>query len=98
MLWDPPGTDVLATMPSPRVVKTHLPAHILPKSFWENRCKVTPNPGLSLGGHRSPPNSSEASPTATPSSILNGVRTGGWSIPPVGGPGGAPYTLWLLCR
>ncbi|XP_068258752.1 sulfotransferase 1B1-like isoform X3 [Nyctibius grandis] len=33
------GTDLLATMPSPRVVKTHLPAHILPKSFWENRCK-----------------------------------------------------------
>ncbi|KFR10456.1 Sulfotransferase family cytosolic 1B member 1 [Opisthocomus hoazin] len=36
----PAGTDVLATMPSPRVVKTHLPAHILPKSFWENRCKM----------------------------------------------------------
>ncbi|XP_009271872.1 PREDICTED: sulfotransferase family cytosolic 1B member 1, partial [Aptenodytes forsteri] len=34
------GTDLLATMPSPRVVKTHLPAHILPKSFWENRCKM----------------------------------------------------------
>ncbi|NXC13680.1 ST1B1 Sulfotransferase, partial [Corythaeola cristata] len=34
------GTDLLATMPSPRVVKTHLPAHILPKSFWENRCKI----------------------------------------------------------
>ncbi|NWT40774.1 ST1B1 Sulfotransferase, partial [Chroicocephalus maculipennis] len=33
-------TDLLATMPSPRVVKTHLPAHILPKSFWENRCKM----------------------------------------------------------
>ncbi|KAK4817827.1 hypothetical protein QYF61_000662 [Mycteria americana] len=36
----PAGTDLLATMPSPRVVKTHLPAHILPKSFWENRCKM----------------------------------------------------------
>ncbi|NXP12592.1 ST1B1 Sulfotransferase, partial [Thinocorus orbignyianus] len=36
----PAGTDQLATMPSPRVVKTHLPAHILPKSFWENRCKM----------------------------------------------------------
>ncbi|XP_054255064.1 sulfotransferase 1B1-like, partial [Indicator indicator] len=36
----PAGTDVLATMPSPRVVKTHLPARILPKSFWENRCKM----------------------------------------------------------
>ncbi|XP_009330077.1 PREDICTED: sulfotransferase family cytosolic 1B member 1 [Pygoscelis adeliae] len=34
------GTDLLATMPSPRVLKTHLPAHILPKSFWENRCKM----------------------------------------------------------
>ncbi|KAM7021580.1 sulfotransferase 1B1-like isoform 1-T2 [Passerculus sandwichensis] len=34
------GTDLLATMPSPRVVKTHLPTHILPKSFWENRCKM----------------------------------------------------------
>ncbi|XP_074397086.1 sulfotransferase 1B1 isoform X2 [Zonotrichia albicollis] len=34
------GTDLLATMHSPRVVKTHLPTHILPKSFWENRCKM----------------------------------------------------------
>ncbi|XP_031965629.1 sulfotransferase family cytosolic 1B member 1-like isoform X1 [Corvus moneduloides] len=34
------GTDLLATMPSPRVVKSHLPAHILPKSFWGNRCKM----------------------------------------------------------
>ncbi|NXT13571.1 ST1B1 Sulfotransferase, partial [Prunella fulvescens] len=33
-------TDLLATMPSPRIVKTHLPVHILPKSFWENRCKM----------------------------------------------------------
>ncbi|NXS64547.1 ST1B1 Sulfotransferase, partial [Brachypteracias leptosomus] len=36
----PSGTELLATMPSPRVVKTHLPANILPKSFWENRCKM----------------------------------------------------------
>ncbi|NXI49702.1 ST1B1 Sulfotransferase, partial [Chloroceryle aenea] len=36
----PAGTELLATMPSPRVVKTHLPTHILPKSFWENRCKM----------------------------------------------------------
>ncbi|NWR90085.1 ST1B1 Sulfotransferase, partial [Furnarius figulus] len=36
----PAGTDLLATMPSPRVVKTHLPAHVLPKSFWENNCKM----------------------------------------------------------
>ncbi|NWT84601.1 ST1B1 Sulfotransferase, partial [Lanius ludovicianus] len=35
-----PGTDLLATMPSPRVVKSHLPAHILPKSFWGNHCKM----------------------------------------------------------
>ncbi|KFP91003.1 PREDICTED: sulfotransferase family cytosolic 1B member 1-like, partial [Apaloderma vittatum] len=34
------GTDLLATMPSPRVIKTHLPIRILPKSFWENRCKM----------------------------------------------------------
>lgn len=44
-LWSP-GTEVLATMPSPRVVKSHLPAHILPKSFWDNGCKVAPNLGL----------------------------------------------------
>ncbi|NXN97035.1 ST1B1 Sulfotransferase, partial [Rhinopomastus cyanomelas] len=36
----PAGTDLLADMPSPRVVKTHLPVHILPKCFWENRCKM----------------------------------------------------------
>ncbi|XP_027528816.1 sulfotransferase family cytosolic 1B member 1-like [Neopelma chrysocephalum] len=36
----PAGTDLLTTMPSPRVVKTHLPADVLPKSFWENRCKM----------------------------------------------------------
>ncbi|NWQ74467.1 ST1B1 Sulfotransferase, partial [Columbina picui] len=34
------GTDLLATMPSPRLVKTHLPAHILPKSFWTQGCKM----------------------------------------------------------
>uniref|UniRef100_A0A8D2MBI6 Sulfotransferase n=1 Tax=Zonotrichia albicollis TaxID=44394 RepID=A0A8D2MBI6_ZONAL len=38
----PPGsTKQLEAMPSPRIIKTHIPAHILPKSFWENRCKVT---------------------------------------------------------
>ncbi|KFQ26158.1 Sulfotransferase family cytosolic 1B member 1, partial [Mesitornis unicolor] len=36
----PAGTELLATMPSPRLVKTHLPAHILPKSFWTNGCKM----------------------------------------------------------
>lgn len=35
------GTEQLEAMPSPRIIKTHIPAHILPKSFWENRCKVT---------------------------------------------------------
>ncbi|NWJ01281.1 ST1B1 Sulfotransferase, partial [Crypturellus undulatus] len=33
-------TDLLANRPSPRVVKTHLPAHVLPPSFWLNGCKV----------------------------------------------------------
>uniref|UniRef100_A0A674HH62 Sulfotransferase n=1 Tax=Taeniopygia guttata TaxID=59729 RepID=A0A674HH62_TAEGU len=36
----PAGTDQLEAMPSPRIIKTHIPAHILPKSFWENRCKM----------------------------------------------------------
>ncbi|XP_057880331.1 sulfotransferase 1B1-like [Melospiza georgiana] len=36
----PPGTKLLEAMPSPRIIKTHIPAHILPKSFWENRCKM----------------------------------------------------------
>ncbi|NXD43527.1 ST1B1 Sulfotransferase, partial [Copsychus sechellarum] len=34
------GTDQLEAMPSPRIIKTHIPAHILPKSFWENHCKM----------------------------------------------------------
>jgi len=34
------GTEQLEAMVSPRIIKTHIPAHILPKSFWENRCKV----------------------------------------------------------
>ncbi|XP_077638711.1 sulfotransferase 1B1 isoform X2 [Lonchura striata] len=36
----PAGTEQLEVMPSPRIIKTHIPAHILPKSFWENRCKM----------------------------------------------------------
>ncbi|NXP25725.1 ST1B1 Sulfotransferase, partial [Scytalopus superciliaris] len=36
----PAGTDQLKDMASPRIIKTHIPAHILPKSFWENRCKM----------------------------------------------------------
>ncbi|KGL75108.1 Sulfotransferase family cytosolic 1B member 1 [Tinamus guttatus] len=34
------GTELLPKMASPRIIKTHIPAHILPKSFWENHCKV----------------------------------------------------------
>ncbi|XP_066173874.1 sulfotransferase 1B1-like isoform X1 [Sylvia atricapilla] len=36
----PAGTEQLKAMPSPRIIKTHIPAHVLPKSFWENRCKM----------------------------------------------------------
>ncbi|XP_069480828.1 sulfotransferase 1B1-like isoform X2 [Ambystoma mexicanum] len=35
-----PGTEVLSRMPSPRLLRTHLPISLLPKSFWENSCKV----------------------------------------------------------
>nr|XP_009685582.1 PREDICTED: sulfotransferase family cytosolic 1B member 1-like [Struthio camelus australis] len=34
------GTEQLASMPSPRVVKTHLPVHVLPPTFWANGCKM----------------------------------------------------------
>ncbi|XP_049671537.1 sulfotransferase 1B1-like [Accipiter gentilis] len=36
----PAGTEQLEAMVSPRIIKTHIPAHILPKSFWENCCKM----------------------------------------------------------
>ncbi|KAM4631662.1 sulfotransferase 1B1-like isoform 2-T2 [Discoglossus pictus] len=36
----PPGTDLLQTLPSPRVIKTHLPMSLLPKSFLEKKCKI----------------------------------------------------------
>ncbi|KFP25515.1 Sulfotransferase family cytosolic 1B member 1 [Colius striatus] len=36
----PAGTEQLKAMASPRIIKTHIPAQILPKSFWENRCKM----------------------------------------------------------
>ncbi|NXQ96104.1 ST1B1 Sulfotransferase, partial [Sagittarius serpentarius] len=36
----PAGTEQLEAMASPRIIKTHIPAHILPRSFWENRCKM----------------------------------------------------------
>ncbi|XP_075432009.1 sulfotransferase 1B1-like [Ascaphus truei] len=35
-----PGTELLSKMPSPRLIKTHLPIQLLPKSFWENNCKI----------------------------------------------------------
>ncbi|NXS61802.1 ST1B1 Sulfotransferase, partial [Brachypteracias leptosomus] len=34
------STEQLEAMASPRIIKTHIPAHILPKSFWENGCKM----------------------------------------------------------
>ncbi|XP_042653024.1 LOW QUALITY PROTEIN: sulfotransferase family cytosolic 1B member 1-like [Tyto alba] len=36
----PAETEQLEAMVSPRIIKTHIPAHILPKSFWENTCKM----------------------------------------------------------
>ncbi|XP_043942632.1 sulfotransferase 1C4-like [Protopterus annectens] len=34
------GVDQLAAMKPPRVIKTHLPFHLVPKSFWEKNCKT----------------------------------------------------------
>ncbi|XP_055452192.1 sulfotransferase 1B1 [Psammomys obesus] len=34
------GVELLKTTPSPRIIKTHLPIDLLPKSFWENNCKM----------------------------------------------------------
>ncbi|XP_005068162.1 sulfotransferase family cytosolic 1B member 1 [Mesocricetus auratus] len=34
------GVEYLKTTPSPRIIKTHLPVDLLPKSFWENNCKM----------------------------------------------------------
>lgn len=34
------GVEELKIMPSPRLVKTHLPVQLLPASFWKNNCKM----------------------------------------------------------
>ncbi|XP_076993147.1 sulfotransferase 1B1 isoform X2 [Tamandua tetradactyla] len=34
------GIEQLEKNPSPRIVKTHLPTDLLPKSFWKNNCKI----------------------------------------------------------
>ncbi|NXU51070.1 ST1D1 Sulfotransferase, partial [Turnix velox] len=36
----PSGVEKLEKMPSPRLVKTHLPVQLLPTSFWDKNCKV----------------------------------------------------------
>ncbi|KAJ1125245.1 hypothetical protein NDU88_003679 [Pleurodeles waltl] len=36
----PSGTEILTAAPSPRVIKTHLPVQLLPKTFWDKDCKV----------------------------------------------------------
>ncbi|XP_053329030.1 sulfotransferase 1C2-like [Spea bombifrons] len=35
-----PGLEEINAMPSPRVLKTHLPVQLIPASFWEHNCKV----------------------------------------------------------
>ncbi|KAM9305383.1 uncharacterized protein PAF06_013931 [Gastrophryne carolinensis] len=32
--------DIVNSMPSPRVIKTHCPIHLLPPSFWEKKSKI----------------------------------------------------------
>ncbi|XP_077171365.1 sulfotransferase 1C2-like [Paroedura picta] len=36
----PSGIDQAEAMPSPRMLKTHLPIQLIPPSFWEQNCKV----------------------------------------------------------
>ncbi|XP_069508161.1 sulfotransferase 1 family member D1-like isoform X2 [Ambystoma mexicanum] len=36
----PTGVQQLEAMKPPRLIKTHLPAQLLPKSFWETYCKI----------------------------------------------------------
>ncbi|KAM4696072.1 uncharacterized protein WCC33_014801 [Rhinophrynus dorsalis] len=35
-----PGTEEVNVMPSPRVLKSHLPVQLVPPSFWQQKCKV----------------------------------------------------------
>ncbi|XP_063791980.1 sulfotransferase 1C1-like [Pseudophryne corroboree] len=35
-----PGVEEVNAMPSPRVLKTHLPIQLVPPSFWKHNCKV----------------------------------------------------------
>ncbi|KAG9270297.1 cytosolic sulfotransferase 2-like [Astyanax mexicanus] len=38
---EPSGTDKADTLTtSPRIIKTHLPVQFIPKSFWEQNCKI----------------------------------------------------------
>nr|AAK72404.1 sulfotransferase SULT1B [Trichosurus vulpecula] len=34
------GTEALEKMPSPRLIKTHLPVDLIPKDCWKNNCKI----------------------------------------------------------
>ncbi|XP_053121130.1 sulfotransferase 1C2-like isoform X2 [Hemicordylus capensis] len=36
----PSGIEQADAMPSPRTLKSHLPVHLLPPSFWEQNCKI----------------------------------------------------------
>lgn len=36
----PPGSEILETVPSPRVIKTHLPVRLFPKSLWDKDVKI----------------------------------------------------------
>ncbi|KAM4018869.1 sulfotransferase 1 family member D1-like [Anomaloglossus baeobatrachus] len=35
-----PGLDEVNVMPSPRILKSHLPVNLVPPSFWKHNCKV----------------------------------------------------------
>ncbi|XP_069841938.1 sulfotransferase 1C4-like [Dendropsophus ebraccatus] len=35
-----PGIEEVNMMPSPRILKSHLPMHLVPPSFWKHNCKV----------------------------------------------------------